>query len=141
MVVNAAASESFTFTAAADSTVHAWVAEDVEIKSDWLSAGKYVGIAYTFAEGMEISASVTVTGVNKQSRFTIRFVVVSSEGAASVWEYAESETNVVTLSRDITVSAGDTAYVIIADDYRGADDTVYPQANYSIVYEEVASQA
>ena len=84
---------------------------------------------------------MTVTGAYEQSRFTIRFVVVSSENTASVWEFAESKTNVVTLSRDITVSAGDKAYVIIANDYKGADDTVYPQAEYSIVYEEVASQA
>ena len=131
-------SESFTFVEAEFNGSDAWTADGVEIKADWLNADSISTIAYTFEKSCTVTYTLTVNGALENSRFSIRYAVIGSDGTVKYWVFVGDYSSVQSwvYSTELTVEEGDTIYIMFFNEADSNTENNYPQAYYEITFTE-----
>ena len=137
-IKNEAGSESFTFTAATESTADSWrPAGGGEIKAGWLSADSTLTIAYTFTEAGTYNMHLWMNGKQEGSRFIVRTALVGEgqTSAKTTGFISGAENREWSNDSSLTVEAGDTVYIMIFNETK--TEGSFPQADYDISFTEV----
>ena len=137
-IKNEAGSESFTFTAATESTADSWrPAGGGEIKAGWLSADSTLTIAYTFTEAGTYNLHLWMNGKQEGSRFIVRTALVGEgqTSAKTTGFISGAENREWSNDSSLTVEAGDTVYIMIFNETK--TEGSFPQADYDISFTEV----
>ena len=108
-----------------------WIADGVEVKSNWINFGAMMAIAYTFEEDVKVNSVLNFVGGVDSTRLSIRIGVKNSEG--TLYEnpsFNSSDTNILNINYERNFKAGDTIYFIFANE--GKVDGAYPNGSISL---------
>ena len=126
---NASGNESFDYHKLTDKNDggDGWVADDVEIKADWMSSAKYATIVYTVSEETYAYASVTIRPSQPDTNVTVRFVVTDSEGNCKYSAFTNKGVGPWEHSWDaINLEEGDRVYFIFT-----FEDNAWQQTHFN----------
>ena len=103
------------FIAATDKNADSWLIDGMEIKSGWVNAAGTLAIGYKVEQDIAADISLAFSGVDENSRASIRLVVMGGNGALRIpvqFGY-DGNSNEVSLERTVSLKAGDTIYIIV----------------------------
>ncbi len=103
------------FIAATDKNADSWLIDGMEIKSGWVNAAGTLAIGYRVEQDIAADISLAFSGVDENSRASIRLVVMGGNGALRIpvqFGY-DGNSNEVSLERTVSLKAGDTIYIIV----------------------------
>ena len=103
------------FIAATDKNADSWLIDGMEIKSGWVNAAGTLAIGYRVKQDIAADISLAFSGVDENSRASIRLVVMGGNGALRIpvqFGY-DGNSNEVSLERTVSLKAGDTIYIIV----------------------------
>ena len=103
------------FIAATDKNADSWLIDGMEIKSGWVNAAGTLAIGYRVEQDIAADISLAFSGVDENSRASIRLVVMGGNGALRIpvqFDY-DGNSNEVSLERTVSLKAGDTIYIIV----------------------------
>ena len=103
------------FIAATDKNADSWLIDGMEIKSGWVNAAGTLAIGYRVEQDIAADISLAFSGVDENSRASIRLVVMGGNGALRIpvqFGY-DRNSNEVSLERTVSLKAGDTIYIIV----------------------------
>ena len=103
------------FIAATDKNADSWLIDGMEIKSGWVNAAGPLAIGYRVEQDIAADISLAFSGVDENSRASIRLVVMGGNGALRIpvqFGY-DGNSNEVSLERTVSLKAGDTIYIIV----------------------------
>ena len=106
---------AFGFVAATDKNADSWLIDGMEIKSGWVNAAGTLAIGYRVEQDIAADISLAFSGVDENSRASIRLVVMGGNGALRIpvqFGY-DGNSNEVSLERTVSLKAGDTIYIIV----------------------------
>ena len=136
------APEDFTFIQATEKNESGdgWQSGSVQITSDYVSFGEMAAIGYTAESDMTFTAYIIVRGSTDETRADLRVGVKDAQGAIISGPDFRNNTvgNVLCVSMQVTLKAGDTVYFILSNGNGGNAEAV-PDGGIYIGFTQTAA--